>query len=159
MSYRGRYYDERDEQRGSSVAGMVGWGLIGLIVLAVIAGMGYLVWLDIRAQYTTAPAQAAATQAPAIAPVAPVVTPRVIIQQAPVIVQQVPAGQAPQPVMINAPVQAPQPVMDSSGAVVEQPVPAPIIIVHQTSADGTHQTITGSGACKVGGSVAKRCAK
>lgn len=87
-----------------------------------------------------------ATQAPA-----PRVEPAPV-QQAPIIVQQVPAGQAPQSIIVPQPA----PVVDPSGAVVEQPAPRTIVIVHQVS--GSHQSITGSGACKVA-RVAARCGK
>jgi hypothetical protein len=152
MSYRGKYYDERQPRR--NIAGMIGWGFVGVVCVVVLFGLGWLVLGDLqeqRATNSTLP-QAAATQAPAI--VLP--TQRPYVQQMPVIVQSVPTGQAPQPVTIPAPVVAP--VVDS---VIEQPQQAPvapIIIVHQTSADNTRQSITGSGACKVS-RVAARCGK
>ena len=155
MSYRGKYYDDREREPRGNVAGMIGWGLIGVLCMIVLSAIGYLALTDIRAEYTTDSAPAVvATQAPAIA----VPTQRAYVQRAPVIVQSVPAGEAPQPVTIPAPQPIAPPVVDSSGTAVEQPQPQPIIIVHQTSADGAHQVITGSGACKVS-RVAARCGK
>jgi hypothetical protein len=77
--------------------------------------------------------------------------------QAPVIVQTVPEGAAPQIV-------APQPAARETGDRRQETgdgtpaAPRPLIIIHHQSSDG-HQTITGSGACAVGGSVARRCGK
>ena len=84
----------------------------------------------------------------------PVVAPAPAVVPAPIIVQSVPAGEAPQSVQFQ-PVIAPAP---TDSAPVAEPAPRPLIIVHQVSADGSHQVITGSGACKVT-KVAARCSK
>jgi hypothetical protein len=147
MSYRGKYYEDREPQR-RNIAGMIGWGFVGVFSIVVLSAIGFVVLRD-EQRATNSIQQAVATQAPAI--VLPTPQP-IYVQRAPVIVQSVPAGQAPQPVTIPAPA----PVVDSA---IEQPqAPAPIIIVHQTSVDGTRQSVTGSGACKVS-RVAARCGK
>ena len=152
-----RYY-EQDERRGG---GSVMTILVGVACLIVLAGIGYSYLPKIRAAYESTPNQVQ-QQAPAQAAPAPVrVAPQPVYQPAPVIVQQVPAGEAPQPIVVQPqPVQAaPQPI-DSSAPVVEAaPPPAPVVVInHVTSADGSHQTVTGSGACKVT-KVAARCSR
>lgn len=73
-----------------------------------------------------------------------------------VIVQEVPPGEAPQPIQVQS---APAPAQpENNAAPPPAPAPRPVIIVHQTSTDGAHQTVTGSGACKVS-RVAARCGK
>lgn len=137
--------------------------MLSLLGIVVLMGIGYVYWPQIKAAYYTAPA---AEQGTAPAPTADtsaldamkaqikrMEAQLAAAQQPPVIVQSVPDGQAPQSVTITAPT----PATDTMGAPVEQPA-APIVIVHQVSADGAHQTVTGSGACKVS-RVAARCSK
>src|SRR6188768_1442364 len=137
MSYR-----ESSRQGGSVMTIIVGLGC-----LIVLAGIGYSYLPKIKAAYQSAPIQV--QQAPAQAAPAPVrVAPQPIYQPAPVIVQQVPAGEAPQPIVVQPqPVQAaPQPV-EGAPVVEAAPPPAPVVVInHVTSADGSHQTVTGSGA-------------
>jgi len=104
----------------------------------------------------TPPVQVQNALQPALIVATPVRAPAPVYVQAPapVIVQQVPAGEAPQPVQVQP---QPAPVVAPNAPAVE-PAPRPLIIVHQVSADGQHQVITGSGACKVT-HVAARCSK
>lgn len=147
-------------------AGMVGRFMVGLAAFVVLLGIGYYsVWPKIQATYqsgvqrpvpTTAAvetseidrlkAQNAAIQAQLNAARA---------AQQSTIVQQVPAGEAPQPIHVQS---APQvPVENGSAPAEAAPHARPIVIIHQTSADGTRQTITGSGACAVAAKGARRC--
>lgn len=133
------------------------WCALGTLVLLVFAGMLYRMWPDIKAQYYgSAPVQIQNALPPALIVPTPVRLPAPVYVQAPapVIVQQVPAGEAPQPVQVQ-----PQPApVQVENAPAAEPAPRPLIIVHQVSADGQHQVITGSGACKVT-HVAARCSK
>ncbi len=132
------------------------WYAVGTLVLLVFAGMAYQMWPNIKAQYYgTEPAQVQ-QPAPALIVPTPVRLPAPVYVQAPapVLVQSVPAGEVPQPVQLQ-----PQPApVQAENAPAAEPAPAPIIIVHQVSADNSRQTITGSGACKVA-KVAARCSK
>ena len=140
--------------------GGFGAALLTMAAILVILGIGYaVVWPKVKAAYQAAPATID------IQPTAPPANTGELerlkaqlnaaraTQQRP-IVQEVPAGEAPQPITVSAP---PAPSGNSAPA-VEQAPPAPIVIVHQTSSDGAHQTVTGSGACKVS-KVAARCGK
>lgn len=143
------------------------------LMVAIVAAVGilYANWSQIKATYYAVPAkqetapttdtteldkvkaqleklQAELRAAQNARPVSP-----------PVIVQSVTDGQSPQRITDNV---RPTAVPSGDPGNVADPLiaaPAPIIIVHQTSADGTHQTVTGSGACGVGGNVAKRCGR
>jgi len=135
--------------------------------LILIAGVGYMCWPQIRAAYFAEAGAVTVTTLPPSATELDTVKAQMQrleaelraarAQQADpaVIVQSVPAGQAPQAVTIPAP--QPQPAVDAAGTVVEV-APQPIVIVHQVSADGAAQTVTGSGACRVS-RVAARCGK
>ncbi len=132
-----------------------------VLAITLAAVLIYLLAPFAIRQYYGTPAPEVQAPAPAPAPALIVPTPRplpapVYVQApAPVIVQEVPAGQVPQPIQVQP--AAPAPVQAENAPAVE-PAPAPIIIVHQVSSDGAHQTITGSGACKVA-KVAARCSK
>lgn len=139
---------------------------VGILVgIATILAIYVFVWPQIKATYyatpTAQPTQPAADTSALdrlkaenaamraqlnAAPAAP--------QSAPIIVQQVPAGQAPQPLVIPEPAAPPA----DSAAPAAEPAPRPLIVVVRQN-DSGQTVVTGSGACKVGGSVAKRCAK
>lgn len=150
-------------------ANALGRLIFGIALLAVLAGIGFSFWPKIKAAYLDG---AISTQAQPTQPAADtsaidrLKAENAAIQaqlnaaraaQQQVVVQKPAAGEAPQPVSIPA---QPAPVVPGlDGVPVDQavaPPPAPIIIVHQVSADGAHQTVTGSGACKVT-RVAARC--
>jgi hypothetical protein len=153
MSYRGKFYDDREQPRRGNIVGMIGWGFVGLACVVVLLAMGWLLLGDLQEQYTTnSIQQAVATQAPVAPTPRPIATAVPIVQ--PIIVQMVPAGESPQRVTITEPNTS----VDATGN-TESPVVQPqVVIVHQTSADNTRQSITGSGACKVS-RVAARCGK
>ena len=132
--------------------------LVNILFVGFVLMIGYLLWPFVVRQYygTPVPVEQAPATAPALIVATPVRVPAPVYVQAPapVIVQQVPAGEAPQPVQVQ-----PQPApVQAENAPAAEPAPRPLIIVHQVSADGQHQVITGSGACKVT-HVAARCSK
>ena len=131
--------------------------LVNVLFVGFVLMIGYLLWPFVVAQYYgRTPVEQAPAAAPALIVATPAPRPAPVYVQAPapVIVQQVPAGEAPQPVQVQP---QPAPVVAPNAPAVE-PQPRPLIIVHQVSADGQHQVITGSGACKVT-HVAARCSK
>jgi hypothetical protein len=131
-----------------------GGGFFFVIVVVVMLGiMGWVAYRQeqdraIGIEKWTAQQTAQAIAQPTPQPARPTTPPAA--PQAPVIVQTVPEGAAPQFV-------APQPAQAAPVGEAAQ-APRPLIIIHHQSSDG-HQTITGSGACAVGGSVARRCGK
>lgn len=145
------------QERSGGAVGSVVNVLFVMVGIVVLLGIGYTYWLKNQAIYQSTPVQVQQA-APQPAPVRVQAAPAPIYQPAPVIVQQVPAGEAPQPVQVQPASQAAPPAPVDSSAPVQEvaPAPAPIVIVHQVSQDGSHQTVTGSGACKVA-RVAARC--
>jgi hypothetical protein len=141
-----------------------------VVTIIVILAIGYTFWPQIKATYyeqSAAPAaqptadtsELDAVKAQLLKLEAELRAAKAAQNVRPVVVQSVPQGEAPQPMSIPAPAPQPAPIVDASGTVVEQLAPAPVVIVHQVSADGTRQSVTGPGACAAGGNVAKRCGK
>lgn len=130
-------------------------GILTTIVVLVLIGLALAVGWNVirdeqdRATYYAQQTAQAIAPAPTTQPARPTSLPPA--PQAPMIVQTVPNDAAPQIV-------APQPAPQAAPVGEAAPAPRPLIIVHHQSNDG-HQTITGSGACAVGGSVARRCGK
>lgn len=130
-----------------------GGAFLTAIVVIVLVGLAVaVVWNVLRDEqdraifYARQTAQAVAPEP--TQPARPTAPPAPI--SAPIVAQTVPEGAAPQNV-------APQPAQ-AAPVGEAAPAPRPLIIVHHQSDDG-HQVITGSGACAVGGSVARRCGK
>ena len=161
-----------NESTAYRAASAVGRFLIGLVTLAVLIGIGFSFWPKIKAAYYAAPPSIEVQQtSPEKAAVDTSEIDRLKAQNAAIqaqlntarsrtIVQEVPAGQSPQTTTINTPPAPDTSDTTTNGAPAEPPpASAPIVIIHQVSADGSHQTVTGSGACAVAHGVARRCGK
>jgi cytoskeletal protein RodZ len=131
--------------------------LVSMIVRVILGATGVLlaVWFMSVVPAAAPPGAAAQATATAVPTAQPTARPTEAAARQDVLVQSVPAGEAPQPVQFQP---APAPAIQPANAPAVEPAPRPLIIVHQTSADGAHQVITGSGACKVA-KVAARCSK
>lgn len=124
----------------------------GLVLLGMVAMALFEVTpADLR---TMAGAKAQATEQPTAA-VAPAPTPFatvIIYQPAPIVYQQV--GAQPAQIAPNQP--PPPPTAEPAAPVVIQPQQVNVVIQRR---EGEQDVVTGSGACEVGGSVARRCGK
>lgn len=139
----------QETARPQSSGGIVTAILI-LVLLGLVALMGMTFYQQNQDRATYYAQQTAQAIVPAPTQPARPTTPPAPIS-APIVVQTVPNDAAPQ-IVSQQPAQQAAPVGEVA------PAPRPLIIVHHQSDDG-HQTITGSGACAVGGSVARRCGK
>lgn len=130
----------------ATMAGLAGLVMFTMMILGLTPA-DVRSGLNIQREQTTAGPTAVVQPQPT--PFATVI----IYQPAPVVYTQ--EDQAPPQIAINQP--PPPATAEPSAPVSVQPQPA-VIVVHERP-DAGQNIVTGSGACKVGGSVARRCGK